>query len=208
MNAITQLRLVQYMNKQAMSMLGDDAFEQGANAFSMLPGVGFLGNGVNMVREFGRGNILKGLGQGAIGAVSAVTGGLGGAAARGIGLGARAMGFGARALPTATKGLSMVNRGARAATGMNRFAETGVGKMFNKNPIKSNIGVGLGAGMLPNTAARTMEQKNQQFDGLMSLGKNTSDLAGSIGRMAGVTGDPRYLTPPPMPAMSGVFSHN
>ena len=224
MNATTQLRLAFYMNKRASAMrkaaggmmdgiLGgaENNFERGAGALSYVPGVGFLGNLGEAGSQMAHGHMWRGLGNAALGVGSFFTGGLANDAVKG--------GFGvargiSKALPTMFKGINA----ARAAKPVAQF-----GKMYPSSWVSG--GGALGRGVKPfvkNTigtsavsgAAEHMESKaplatkDKAFDSVMNLGKNTGDIGGALGQAVGVTGDPRYLTPPATPSMPSFMSHN
>jgi hypothetical protein len=191
---------------------GDTGIERGLNAFSNTPGIGFLGNLGAGAYNLARGRFKSALGDIGMGAVSGLTGGVGGYAAKALRIGGR-LGtptFG-RGIASAVKGFGRlvkpVQEAGMARTGINAFAGTGIGRTIAKSPGWSK-GVG-GIGMQTATAmdgAAAMAPKNNIFDGIT---RNAPTFAGAAGNImgGGQSMDPRFLTPRSLPApISTMFS--
>ena len=205
MNAQTQLRLVRHMNKRASVIKSAMDTDTMLGVGSLIPGVGAGFSAASAGRNFMHGNWGRGMADVGFTAANLIPGG-GLAAKAGIGV---FKGIG-KALPTIGKmfrgGMEASHGVAGMVPGVKAFRGSQVGKFVGNNTDKIQLGSGIGSFMAKDHSPMAM--KDQQFDSLMDLGKNTKNFSSAIGDAVGATGDPRYITPPATPSLPAMFASN
>jgi hypothetical protein len=209
-----------YLIKRAFepaSLLGGDTgFEHAMGALSFVPGVGFLGNLGQGASQLIRGHPWQALGSAALGAGSLFTGGLANDAVKGIGAASRI----GKALPTFSKGVGMLNKVPKAVMGMgalkspsfqsfarkypSNWVSGGQSLQGPKNFAKNFVGSNVVTGAANHLDSAGSTARDNVFNSTMNFADKTPSFMGG-----GMSGDPRYLAPQPIPApFEPMFGHS